>query len=55
MKKRLLVAVLSVSLLTVVSAGCADKDASGQADAQTADAETKQADEGEQQIGRAHV
>ena len=48
MKKRLLVAVLSVSLLTAVFAGCADKDASGQTDTRTAGVETKQADEGEQ-------
>ena len=47
MKKRLLVAVLSVSLLTAVFAGCADRDASGQTDARTAGVEIKQADEGE--------
>lgn len=48
MKKKLLVAALSASLLATVFAGCGNKDAKDQTDAEAANAETQQADEGEQ-------
>ncbi len=48
MKKKLLVAALSASLLATVFAGCGNKDAKDQTDTEAANAETQQADEGEQ-------
>lgn len=48
MKKKLLVAMLSVSLLTTVLAGCGNTDANNQTDTEAADVETKQDDGSEQ-------
>lgn len=48
MKKKLLVAMLSVSLLTTVLAGCGNTDANNQTDTEVADVETKQDDGSEQ-------
>ena len=45
MKKKLLVTVLSVSLLATVFAGCGNKDANNQIDTEAANVEAEQADE----------
>lgn len=48
MKKKLLVAILSVSLLTTVLAGCENTNANNQTDTDAADVEAEQDDGGEQ-------
>lgn len=48
MKKKLLVAILSVSLLTTILAGCGNTDANHQTDTEATNTETKQDDTSEQ-------
>ena len=48
MKKKLLVTILSVSLLTTVLAGCGNKDSNDRTDMEVSDAEAEQADKGGQ-------
>lgn len=48
MKKKLLVAILSVSLLTTILAGCGNTDADHQTDTEATNTETKQDDTSEQ-------
>ncbi len=49
MKKRLLVAMLSVSLLTMALTGCGNADAGNQTDTEPADVEVQQ-DDGDGQL-----